>query len=90
MTPHFFDENDKVWYWKYSDHNLYYDKGEEVRLKVIEVNFKKKEIKINEIDTSNQESIVVPQQEIGLDQVIEILCCVNIEGLGPLKWWDKY
>lgn len=42
MKPNNFDENENVWYWSYGQSNYYYDLGEEVRVKVVDLQFKNK------------------------------------------------
>lgn len=42
MKPNNYDENENVWYWSYNKSNYYYDVGEEVCVKVIDLQFKTK------------------------------------------------
>jgi DNA-directed RNA polymerase subunit E'/Rpb7 len=88
------DERENVWYWLYDEsYNLFYDIGEEVRLKVLDVNFKtKNELnKISGKQNANVEILDTEDKQIevfSLDMIMEINCSFNQEGLGPLKWWS--
>ena len=88
-----------MWYWNYDGYQLYYDIGEEVRMKVIEANYKTSN-EINNIIANmnvcnmakseniegimNQESL---KENLTIDMVMNILCSMGQEGLGPLQWW---
>jgi len=87
------DHNEEVWYWHYNNTKLYYDVGESVRLKVIELTFKNSG-EINKIVTENKEintKICEESKKISLtaDNIMEVLCTFNQEGLGPIKWWQS-
>jgi hypothetical protein len=68
-----------------------------VRLKVIEVSFKTSQeisrmVHIN-VQNPNPNTgdmlIEEPKKEkLTADQIMEVLCTFNQEGLGPLKWWN--
>ena len=90
-----------VWYWSYDGYQLYYDIGEEVRMKVIEANYKTSNELSNILANSNAsannmtkpESIEAAitqdnaKENITIDMVMNILCSMAQEGLGPLQWW---
>ena len=93
------DDNERIWFWNYDDFKLYYDIGEEVRLKVLQVSFKSSQeiSKLILIATPNVDNLnptVLEQEEVKKekitnDMIMEILCTFNQEGLGPLKWWNS-
>jgi DNA-directed RNA polymerase subunit E'/Rpb7 len=88
-----------VWYWSYDGYQLYYDIGEEVRMKVIESNYKTSNelssmfTNANPINMTKQENIdaIIAQdnikENVTIDMVMNILCSMAQEGLGPLQWW---
>jgi len=88
------DENEMIWYWKYDNHKLYYDIGEEVRLKVIELTFKTSQ-EINKIFSSLDSGVISNEftehdnKKMTTDMIIDVLGTFNQEGLGPLKWWKR-
>jgi DNA-directed RNA polymerase subunit E'/Rpb7 len=88
-----------VWYWNYDGHQLYYDIGEEVKIKVIEANYKTSN-EINNIisnmnasnlaKSENMEGFIIqdiPKENFTIDMAMNILCSMAQEGLGPLQWW---
>ena len=94
MQPNKYDDSSNAWYWKYDDARLYYDIGDDVRLRVIQINFKQSN-EINKIienskDNNNDQPILNDIHSITpltKDFIMEILCTFNQDGLGPLKWW---
>ena len=101
MKPNNYDENENVWYWSYNKSNYYYDVGEEVCVKVIDLQFKTKTditsiINRNiEIEKNQNNLMKVKEQdeseviELTKDMIMEVTCTMSEEGLGPLKWWKE-
>jgi DNA-directed RNA polymerase subunit E'/Rpb7 len=97
MQPNELEQPDNIWVWNYNDYKLYYDIGEDVRLKVIQVNFnsiKTSEFGLKpEVDPKepNDEGNIMSlaNKQLSIDSVMEILCTFNQEGLGPIKWWNN-
>ena len=92
------DENENIWFWQYDNFKLYYDIGEQVRLKVIEVSFKStkdiaKIVSESTAQANTTEGLPAEAKSasviFSLDSIIEILCTFNQEGLGPIKWWNS-
>ena len=77
------DEIDRVWYWSYKDVKLYYDIGEDIKCKVLEMSFKSK----NEISSLSKVDDLQEKIEFSFENIMDVICTVNQEGLGPIKWW---
>lgn len=94
------DERDQIWHWFYNDEKYYYDIGEVVKVKVLEVNFKtKKDISL--MITEQEEKVAEKMIDVEklnedkelnnvmtADSIMEIKCTLNEEGLGPVNWWN--
>lgn len=74
-----------MWFWCYKDVKLYYDIGEDIKCSVLELNFKSK----NEVATlANCENLNSQDKvEYNFENIMEVICSVGQEGLGPIKWW---
>lgn len=91
MKPSDYVERETVWYWIYdNNYKLFYDLGEDVRMKVIDVAFKSKN-DLNKLLTKNSMTEFYDENQgsnaITRDMIMEVYCSFNEEGLGPLKWW---
>jgi len=66
---------------------LFYDIGEEVKAVVVDVSFKK----YNDIakTISDNAEKLNKKTDIDIDDLMEVICSFNKEGLGPMKWWTK-
>lgn len=88
------DDHDSVWCWNYEEHKLFYDLGEDVKLKIVEVKFRSpKELNklinvANPVALEQKEELRVSKGEITTDIAMEIVGSFNQEGLGPTKWWN--
>ena len=81
QAPHRFDTQENCWVWEYQDgpdtHNLYMDEREEIRFRVVKVEFKdvaKRKVESSEADEQ------LPMKIIGT---------ISEPGLGLLSWWKE-
>ena len=84
MKPSNFNEEEKVWFWSYGNNNYFYDKGEKCRMKVLNVKFKSK-VEISKIIKNDNEK----NNNLNKEDIMQIYCTFNEEGLGPIKWWSN-
>ena len=94
MKPSNFNEEEKVWFWSYGNNNYFYDKGEKCRMKVLNVKFKSKveisKIIKNENDNLENENLDNEKNtNLNKEDIMQIYCTFNEEGLGPIKWWSN-
>lgn len=87
------DENDKIWYWDYNEHRLYYDIGEEVKLKIFDVKYKtandiNKNLGFNSGNNYLNSEYANTIEKFSFENFMEVLGSFNQEGLGPNKWWQ--
>ena len=94
MKPSNFNEEEKVWFWSYGNNNYFYDKGEKCRMKVLNVKFKSK-VEISKIIKNDNENIEnedfdnEKNNNLNKEDIMQIYCTFNEEGLGPIKWWSN-
>ncbi len=68
---------------------MFYDIGEEVKLKVIQITFKTTKDINKALSMNKEEDATTIKDNLSSDYLMEILCTFNQEGLGPLKWWQS-
>lgn len=76
-----FVEMSSSWFWDLGDNRFYYDKGEKVKVKIVDVVYREfvdeKNI-IKDIDNNKN-----------TDEIMIINGSFNQSGLGPINWWIK-
>ena len=80
QAPHKFDSEENCWIWEYQDgletHNLYMDEREEVRFRVVKIEFKDVAKKTQNAESEEQ----LPMKIVGT---------ISEPGLGLLSWWKE-
>ena len=72
---------------------MYYDIGEEVKVKVLNVSFSKKalEKKIVSVEEDNKLNRLDSKLELeDISEIMEVNGSLDQEGLGPIAWWKNY
>eukprot|EP00474_Spongospora_subterranea_P010374 CRZ10832.1 hypothetical protein [Spongospora subterranea] len=85
--PSVFDEEEKLWYWKYLDNNMYMDVGEEIRLRVlsIEYNNESKDRGVPPPVDANKSIKLMAD----LRPSMRVFGTIAEDGLGLVNWWQQ-
>eukprot|EP00357_Protocruzia_adherens_P024580 CAMPEP_0114995104 /NCGR_PEP_ID=MMETSP0216-20121206/13526_1 /TAXON_ID=223996 /ORGANISM="Protocruzia adherens, Strain Boccale" /LENGTH=200 /DNA_ID=CAMNT_0002359073 /DNA_START=77 /DNA_END=676 /DNA_ORIENTATION=+ len=88
MAPAVFDREEELWLWKYDEHDMYYDLGEKIRVKILDVVFKEDKI-VDEEDKTAAEDDEGVQESVSNDELqnpMVVYGSADEEGLGLNKW----
>ena len=94
MEPYHFNKKEKLWYWSYEGKNFYYEKNAKCRLKVLDICFKnQKDIaKVINDKKAEENNVEITEEKLmnslKKEDIMEIDCSMNQEGLGPVDWWE--
>ncbi|KAL5268231.1 hypothetical protein ACHWQZ_G002181 [Mnemiopsis leidyi] len=81
QSPHKFDPEENCWVWEYTDgletHNLYMDEREEIRFRVVKVEFN---------DVAKGSQAAADSEEL---LPMKIIGTISEPGLGLLSWWKE-
>ncbi|XXQ30181.1 RNA polymerase III subunit Rpc25 domain-containing protein [Plasmodiophora brassicae] len=80
--PSFFDEEEKLWYWKYLDNEMYIDAGEPIRFRVIAIEYCQEQR-----DPSPQADDDSVKLMADLRPAMRVQGSIAEDGLGLIKWW---
>ena len=80
QDPSVFNQEEKVWVWKFGENDMFMDIGEEIRFRVLSVKFPDPTANVvkKQPDGTQLVQLIEPMQVIG---------DINRDGLGLLAWW---
>eukprot|EP00743_Colponemidia_sp_Colp-15_P009050 GILK01009875.1.p1 GENE.GILK01009875.1~~GILK01009875.1.p1 ORF type:complete len:198 (-),score=20.28 GILK01009875.1:103-696(-) len=81
--PCLFDERDSTWVWKYDDHDLFFDRNEEIRFRVRSLQFSSARFNRTALQLGTDEAVAFE------DQIpMRIIAGCDEDGLGLTSWWS--
>lgn len=81
QEPSVFNQEEKVWVWKFGDNDMFMDIGEEIRFRVLAVKFP--DLTANVVQKQPDGT-----QLVQLIEPMQIVGDINRDGLGLLAWWS--
>jgi len=85
--PSYFEEEEQLWYWEFSEHKLFFELESDVRLRIESIVFNKRHSKrppkANLVPVEGQEQ---PEEE-KLPPPMIVVGTTNESGLGCVQWW---
>jgi DNA-directed RNA polymerase III subunit RPC8 len=93
QRPSTYDPNENVWIWKYEDHELFLDIGEQIRMRITDILYATQPLPttIDELNpnTESQQFARKPNR-VTIDNcqpAMKVTATIAADGLGILSWW---
>jgi DNA-directed RNA polymerase subunit E'/Rpb7 len=77
---HFSDEEERTWFWKYLDNEMYMDAAQDIRLRVVAIEYHNAVV--------SDPSISIPKLMSDLKPAMKIVGTAAEDGLGMVQWWQ--
>ena len=97
QQPAVWDEQERLWLWRYEGHDLYLDLEQEVRVKVQHVSYARRDspaVEAEEAEEREKAAAEGVQLERKKDNIasyhpaMKVIASIKEDGLGLLAWWD--
>ena len=96
QQPSVWDEGERLWVWRYEGHELYMDLEQEVRVKVLSVQYTKRDSPAVEVEEAEAKDAAAAEgRELSkkadiasYQPAMRVTASIKEDGLGLLSWWD--
>mmetsp|Transcript_8920 Transcript_8920/g.19028 ORF Transcript_8920/g.19028 Transcript_8920/m.19028 type:complete len:205 (-) Transcript_8920:682-1296(-) len=85
QDPSFFDDQEKLWVWKFDGNDMYMDLGEEVRFRVHTLRFQAPPTPLQQQNATGEERLLGTAAKPF--SPFEVVGEINGDGLGLTSWW---
>jgi DNA-directed RNA polymerase III subunit RPC8 len=85
QTPSEYDEAEETWVWNYNDERFVMTRGDDVRVKVVNVRFPTHPKTAEELDSLQPESGLVSD---GSFAPMVVIATIDLDGCGMSSWWS--